>query len=118
MDYKWVYNFTILLGFGEFGLYKDKDIAFVGIAIWDEESKVRQHIDTFGVNYPNAIDFQGKAAIAYGVRGVPEKFFLDRQGRIVKKYVGPISNQTLSNMTKSSSYASCVCLQANIHWPS
>ena len=82
-------------------LYKDKDVAFVGIAIWDEESKIRRHMNTFDVNYPNAIDFQGKVAIAYGVRGVPEKFFLDRKGNIVKKYVGPISAEVLSGILDS-----------------
>ncbi len=79
-------------------LYKSKDVEFVGVAIWDEESKIRQHMSTFDIDYPNAIDSQGKVAIAYGVRGVPEKFFLDREGKIVKKYVGPISSETLSSI--------------------
>ena len=29
-------------------------------------------------------------AIGYGVYGVPETFFLDPHGRIVKKHVGPV----------------------------
>ena len=79
-------------------LYEDKDVEFVGVAIWDKESDVNEHIDRFNITYLNGIDSQGKIAIGYGVRGVPEKFFLDREGRLVKKYVGPISSETLQAM--------------------
>ena len=82
-------------------LYKDKDVEFVGVAIWDKESDVNEHIDRFNITYLNGIDSQGKIAIGYGVRGVPEKFFLDREGRLVKKYVGPMSSETLHAMLDS-----------------
>ena len=82
-------------------LYEDKDVEFVGVAIWDKESDINEHIDRFNVAYLNGIDSQGKIAIGYGVRGVPEKFFLDREGRLVKKYVGPISSETLQAILNS-----------------
>ena len=40
---------------------------------------------------PTASTRQGAIAIDYGVRGLPEKFFIDQQGFIVKKFVGPMS---------------------------
>ena len=39
---------------------------------------------------------EGKAAIAYGVFGVPETFFIDGSGRIVDKYVGPMTRSTIA----------------------
>jgi cytochrome c biogenesis protein CcmG/thiol:disulfide interchange protein DsbE len=36
------------------------------------------------------MDNEGKTAIAYGVFGVPETFFIDPEGRIVEKYVGAL----------------------------
>ena len=45
-----------------------------------------------------AIVARGKAAITYGVRGVPEKFLIDREGRLVRKYMGPISGAQLESI--------------------
>ena len=41
------------------------------------------------------IDVNGKTAIAYGVYGVPETYFIDSEGRIVYKHVGPLNAPTL-----------------------
>ena len=41
------------------------------------------------------MDDRGIIAISYGVRGIPEKFFIDRDGVIVKKFVGPVDADTL-----------------------
>ena len=46
-------------------------------------------MERFGVTYPNGIDAFGKVAIDYGVRGIPEKFFINREGVLVRKFVGP-----------------------------
>ena len=79
-------------------LYADKGVEFVGVAIWDEESEVSKHVERFNVTYPNGIDAQGRVAISYGVRGIPEKFFLDREGRLVRKYVGPFTAAKLESV--------------------
>jgi cytochrome c biogenesis protein CcmG/thiol:disulfide interchange protein DsbE len=76
-------------------LYADRSVVFVGVAIWDVESEVNRYIARFGVTYPNGVDAQGKVAINYGVRGVPEKFFIDRNGLLVKKFVGPVTAEQL-----------------------
>lgn len=38
-------------------------------------------------------DFEGRAAIEFGVTGAPETFVIDRQGRIRYKQIGPITPQ-------------------------
>ncbi|MBI4310332.1 MAG: TlpA family protein disulfide reductase [Chloroflexi bacterium] len=78
--------------------YRDKGVEFVGVAIWDEKSAVQRHVRTYGVSYPNGLDDSGKIAVDYGVRGIPEKFFIDKNGNLAKKFVGPASPETLGGI--------------------
>jgi cytochrome c biogenesis protein CcmG/thiol:disulfide interchange protein DsbE len=78
-----------------YGEYAGRGVEFVGIAIWDEAGASLRHIERYGVGYPNLLDAEGRLGVSFGVRGVPEKFFLDRQGRIVRKIIGPLSPEAL-----------------------
>ena len=78
--------------------YADAPVEFVGVAIWDDQGEVLRHLDRYQVSYPNAVDDRGRMAVDFGVRGIPEKFFLDREGRIVKKYVGPMEPESLRSV--------------------
>lgn len=75
--------------------YAGRDVEFVGIAIWDEAGASLRHMERYGVTYPNLLDAEGRLGVAFGVRGVPEKFFLDREGRIVRKIIGPMTPEAL-----------------------
>ena len=68
---------------------RDRDVEFIGMAIWDEPRAVGDHVREFDVPYPNALDDKGEIAIDYGVAGIPEKFFIDREGNLVRSFVGP-----------------------------
>ena len=41
------------------------------------------------------LDDSGRAAIEWGVYGMPETFLLDGTGRIVLKHVGPLTQQVI-----------------------
>jgi cytochrome c biogenesis protein CcmG, thiol:disulfide interchange protein DsbE len=71
------------------------NVQFLGVVFQDDESKITNFLRERGWAYPTLVDERGKTAIAYGVGGVPETFFLNRQGKIVAKYVGPISPDEL-----------------------
>lgn len=43
-----------------------------------------------GLTFPALIDDQGTMKTLYGTTGIPESFILDRQGRLVKKIIGPV----------------------------
>jgi cytochrome c biogenesis protein CcmG/thiol:disulfide interchange protein DsbE len=75
--------------------YQGRDVEFVGMAIWDNLAGVKGHIREFDVPYPTVIDGNGKIAIEYGVAGIPEKFFIDSQGMVVRKFIGPIDADSL-----------------------
>ena len=75
--------------------YRGADVEFVGINIWDLPDNAAAYIEEFGVKYPSGVDAEGKIAIDYGVKGIPEKFFIDRDGVVRQKFVGPIPAEKL-----------------------
>lgn len=70
--------------------YKDKDVVFLGVNIQDKEQDARAFIEEFGITYLNGRDLSGKVSVDYGVWGIPETFFVDREGRITYKQVGAV----------------------------
>jgi cytochrome c biogenesis protein CcmG/thiol:disulfide interchange protein DsbE len=76
--------------------YGDR-VQFLGVVFQDEESKILEFLRQRGSAYPTVVDDRGKTAIAYGVGGVPETFFLDANGAIVAKHDGPITPDQLQS---------------------
>jgi cytochrome c biogenesis protein CcmG/thiol:disulfide interchange protein DsbE len=80
----------------------DGQVQFLGVVFQDKEEKILEFLRQRGTAYPTVVDQAGKTAIAYGVGGVPETFFLDRGGKIVAKFAGPIDSDTLQrNLQKA-----------------
>jgi cytochrome c biogenesis protein CcmG/thiol:disulfide interchange protein DsbE len=59
---------------------------------------VRDFADRNGIEYTNALDERGRVAIDFGVRGIPEKFFVTPEGEIVRKVIGPNSRRSLDDV--------------------
>ncbi|MEX0763443.1 MAG: TlpA disulfide reductase family protein [Dehalococcoidia bacterium] len=78
--------------------WRERGVEFVGIAIWDTETAVQDFIDRNGIEYTNGMDDRGAIAIDFGVRGIPEKFFVNADGQIVKKVVGPNTRSSLDQI--------------------
>ena len=77
-------------------------VQFVGVVFQDSEDKIQRFLRDRGSAYPTVIDDAGKTAIAYGVGGIPETFFLDANGKIVAKHDGPITASLLqANLQKA-----------------
>jgi cytochrome c biogenesis protein CcmG/thiol:disulfide interchange protein DsbE len=70
-------------------------VAFVGIAVNDEEGAARDFIRRYGKTYWLGSDVDGSAAVDYGLYGVPETFFIDRDGTIRARHIGPLSSADL-----------------------
>ena len=77
-------------------LAKDKRIRLVGINYKDQPDNARRFIGRYGNPFVAVgSDPNGRAAIDWGVYGVPETFVVGRDGRIAYKLVGPITESNL-----------------------
>lgn len=77
--------------------YKDKGIVVAGIAIQDTPEAALGFAHKYGKTYILGLDAEdGRAAIDYGVTGVPETFFIDKEGRVIHKEAGPVSTELLA----------------------
>ncbi len=74
------------------------DVQFLGIVYEDEEPRTQAFLQQRVSSYPSLMDPDGRTAIAYGVFGVPETFFIDPVGRLIDKYVGPLDHQTIASL--------------------
>jgi cytochrome c biogenesis protein CcmG/thiol:disulfide interchange protein DsbE len=77
------------------GAAERKDVRFVGIVYDDKRELVEQFLRARGSAYPTLLDESGTIAIAYGIQGVPETFFLNAEGTVVAKYGLPLDQETL-----------------------
>jgi cytochrome c biogenesis protein CcmG/thiol:disulfide interchange protein DsbE len=75
--------------------YRERGVVVVGVDIQDKAEAAQKFIRDFGLTFPNAPDPVGKISVDFGVYGVPETFFVDRQGRIRAKHVGAVTDRAL-----------------------
>jgi len=73
--------------------YRDRGVVVLGVDIQDTREAAEKFIRDFGLTFPNARDLKGTVSVDYGVYGVPETFFLDRQGRIRVKHVSAVTDE-------------------------
>ena len=71
------------------------NVQFLGVVFDDKEEKILGFLQQRGTSYPTLVDQKGKTAIAYGVGGVPETYFVDANGVIRAKYTGPMSGDII-----------------------
>ena len=61
---------------------QDNGIVFIGLDYLDQEPAAKAYLEEFGVTYPSGPDLQSAAARRYGIKGVPQTFFIDPTGKI------------------------------------
>jgi cytochrome c biogenesis protein CcmG/thiol:disulfide interchange protein DsbE len=81
-------------------VYKEKGVSFLGILYGDSAEEAKKFNIKHGSAYPTLIDDAQRTNIDYGVAGVPETYILDREGRIVKKFSGPVLKADLDAVLK------------------
>jgi cytochrome c biogenesis protein CcmG/thiol:disulfide interchange protein DsbE len=80
-------------------LAKDKRFQLAGINYKDAADNARRFLGRYGNPFSHVgVDANGRASIEWGVYGVPETFVVGREGTIVYKLVGPITQQNLKTV--------------------
>jgi len=73
--------------------YRDRGVVVMGVGIQDKREAAEKFVGDLGLTFPVAQDLKGTVSVDYGVYGVPETFFVDRQGRIRLKHVGAVTDE-------------------------
>ena len=71
--------------------YDEFGVTVLGATYESTEPAVIAYLDELGRGYPVGMDERSRAAISFGVRGVPETYFVDRDGTVVAKVTGPVN---------------------------
>jgi cytochrome c biogenesis protein CcmG/thiol:disulfide interchange protein DsbE len=82
-------------------LGKDKRLQLIGINYKDAPDNARRFLGRYGNPYGMVgVDGNGRAAIEWGVYGVPETFIVGREGTIVYKMVGPVTAENVDSVLR------------------
>jgi len=82
-------------------LAADRRVRVVGINYKDQPDNARRFLGRYGNPFAaNGTDDNGRAAIEWGVYGVPETFVIGRDGRIAYKLIGPVTPDNLDTALK------------------
>ena len=82
-------------------LAQDARLRVIGINYKDQPENARRFLGRYGDPFAAAgADPNGRAAIEWGVYGVPETFVVGRDGRIAYKLVGPITPENFETVIK------------------
>jgi cytochrome c biogenesis protein CcmG, thiol:disulfide interchange protein DsbE len=83
-------------------LGQDKRLQVVGINYKDQPENARRFLGRYGNPFGIVgVDGNGRAAIEWGVYGVPETFVVGREGTILFKLVGPITPDNIDSVLKA-----------------
>lgn len=78
--------------------YADEDVVFLGVAYADVEPNSISYLDEFGITYPNAPDLGTDISDTYEITGVPETFFIGKDGTIEHVQIGPLNQATMDGV--------------------
>ncbi len=70
--------------------YKDRGVVFIGVDYLDARPNALAYLEEFDITYPNGPDLGQKIADAYHIQGVPETFYIDKQGQLRGVKIGPL----------------------------
>ncbi|HEX9311523.1 MAG TPA: TlpA disulfide reductase family protein [Actinomycetota bacterium] len=77
--------------------YSDQGVVLVGVDFQDRKGPALEFMREMGGDWPVVEDPGGRTALDYGVAGVPETFFIGRDGVIRFKQIGPSPYEVLTD---------------------
>jgi cytochrome c biogenesis protein CcmG/thiol:disulfide interchange protein DsbE len=85
--------------------YRTQNLMVIGIDYVDTEPEAKAYMQEFKITYPNGPDVGTRVSQAYHITGVPETYFITRDGKLLSgvdadgrpyaNWIGPISQAAL-----------------------
>jgi cytochrome c biogenesis protein CcmG/thiol:disulfide interchange protein DsbE len=76
--------------------YRRHGVVVLGVDQQDVSSDASAFARKYGMTYPLVRDGRGRVVAKYGLTGVPETFFIGRNGKLVKHTAGRVDEQELA----------------------
>ncbi|MEW5939320.1 MAG: TlpA disulfide reductase family protein [Chloroflexota bacterium] len=70
--------------------YEGKGVVFIGVDWVDTEKEALAYIKEFDITYLNGPDIGTRIAPLYNIQGVPETFFVAKNGELRGVHIGPL----------------------------
>ncbi len=75
--------------------YKDRGVIFIGVDYVDTEKEALAYIKEFDITYINGPDLGTRISQAYNIKGVPETYFVAKNGELRGVHIGPLKSPQL-----------------------
>lgn len=75
--------------------YRDQGVEMLGVVYQDTPDNARRYMRERGGDWTQLLDPGTRTAIDFGVYGIPETFFIDRDGIITHKHIGPVNDDIM-----------------------
>lgn len=73
---------------------KSEGVSIVGVAYKDAPANTQAFLGRLGDPFASRlVDRDGRAGIEFGVTGVPETFLISREGTVLAKHTGPLTEE-------------------------
>ena len=68
-------------------------MVFIGVDYVDTEPEARKYLKKFNISYLNGPDLQTRISQMFRIKGVPETYILDQDGKLVASQIGPFTSE-------------------------
>jgi len=80
-------------------LSKNQSVKLIGLNYRDNFNNAKKFINEFGNPYSQIIvDNEGTLSVEFGAYGIPETFIIDKNKKIIRKFIGPINKETVEEI--------------------
>ena len=82
-------------------LSNEKNIQILGVNFKDKKNNALKFLRDLGDPYDDlAIDYDGKQSVNFGIYGIPESILLNKDLKIMKKFIGPLNSENVLEIIK------------------
>jgi cytochrome c biogenesis protein CcmG/thiol:disulfide interchange protein DsbE len=75
--------------------YKDKGVIFIGVDYVDTDKAALAYIKEFDITYFNGPDIGTRISQDYNIKGVPETYYVAKNGELRGNHIGPLKSPLL-----------------------